>query len=213
MPVNVTYLQRTDGGTDPRACCKPTCDGICWLPSISEHDGLKRYLQKFSPDIVILSLGIPDDTTIEQINTIKSVAPDIECLVIADTEDEMSFLHVIRAGASGFLFREYATPERIIASIMQLSRGESPICAKLSRVLARHLVEKKMPDADSYGLTPREIEVLQLMARGLSASDISSILRIHVSTVYTHSKKIYKKLDARSRSEAVFEALALGIVT
>ncbi len=176
--------------------------------------GLKL-LQK-RPDVMLVDLGLPDGNGMSLIRELKSVYPSSEAIVVSIFTEEEKVVGAIRAGASGYLLKDMPT-EDIGASIIDVFQGGSPINPSIARYILRAVSgrredsdEEKQPAAE---LSAREIEVLNLIARGYSRREIASILALSTHTVVTHVRHIYEKLEVHSRNEAVFEACQQGLIT
>lgn len=165
------------------------------------------------PQVLLVDLELPDGSGIELIRAARRIAPQSESMVISVFGDEAHVVSAIEAGATGYLLKD-ASADEIVAAIARLRAGESPI----SSAIARHLLKRfRVADAPAGAsqvapLTPRENEVLQLIAKGLSYQRIADTLGMSPHTVTTHIKQIYRKLAVNSRGEAVFEAMQLGLL-
>lgn len=190
----------------------------------SVRDGL-GLLEK-RPKVLLVDIGLPDGSGLEVIRAAQAKCPDTEVAAITNFGDEGNVLGALQAGATGYLLKDGSVPT-ILRSIRELSAGGSPISPSIARHLLRYLRSAGKPaDAGSRKrqtevrdeaaaaslLTPRETTVLQQIAKGYSYDEISSTLGISVHTVTTHIKHIYRKLAVRSRGEAVFEAMQLGLI-
>lgn len=139
-------------------------------------------------------------------------------MVVTVFADEAHVVAALEAGASGYLLKD-GSAEYIADSITQMLAGGSPISTSIARYLLRRF--RDTPDAapdgkrgenDAPRLTARESDVLELVAKGFSYSEIGAALGMSVHTVTSHIKHIYRKLAVRSRGEAVFEASQLGLI-
>ena len=138
-------------------------------------------------------------------------------MVISIFQDEEVVLRAIEAGATGYLLKDSAPPD-VIASIRALRAGGAPI----NPMIARLLLDRIRPadatrqttrrPAGAPAMSEREIEILRVVAKGLSLVEIAELLGISVNTVKTHVKRIYHKLAVNSRTEAVFEAHCMGLL-
>lgn len=163
------------------------------------------------PDVALVDLGLPDGNGSELIAEMQNRGA-VKVLVVTIFDDRHSVLKAIHSGADGYLVKESSGAE-IVASIETLMDGGSPISA----AAAIHLMDmvRKAPEpasnetseeTEDVSLTPRETELLQLFAKGLTYRDAAEALGISRHTVGDHMKSIYRKLAVHSRSEAVFEA-------
>jgi len=175
----------------------------------------REALARATTDVMLVDLGLPDGSGIDLIQEGRRAAKPIEAMVITVFGDERHVLSAIEAGASGYLLKD-GDSAYIGESIMQMLAGGSPISAPI----ARHLLRRFQPPASATldgeatvpGLTQREREVLELVAKGFSYAEIAGALTMSVHTVTTHVKSIYRKLEVSSRGAAVFEAVQLGLI-
>lgn len=180
-------------------------------------------LEAESPDVVLVDLGLPDMDGIDLVSHVVSRYPQADVLVITMFADEGHVVRSIEAGATGYLLKD--TPDaHVIASIRELRSGGAPISPSIARrVLARFRALSTqslgglVPVSDSpkeipSPLTPRELDILRLVAKGLSFNEVATHLGLSPLTVVTHVKKIYRKLAVHSRGEAVFEAGQMGLL-
>jgi DNA-binding NarL/FixJ family response regulator len=173
------------------------------------------HLATTAPDVLLVDLGLPDGSGIEVIRELKTRRYATEAMVITVFGDEHHVVSAIEAGASGYLLKD-GSAEYVCDSILALIGGGSPI----SPAIARHLLRRfrQPPPAPEpagavpVGLTDREEQVLALLVKGFTFQEIGKLLEISAHTVTTHVRHIYDKLEVRSRAEAVYEALQLGIV-
>jgi DNA-binding NarL/FixJ family response regulator len=175
----------------------------------------RAVLAREAPDVMLVDLGLPDGSGIDLIQDGRRAGKPVEAMVITVFGDERHVLSAIEAGASGYLLKD-GDSGYIGESIMQMLAGGSPISAPI----ARHLLQRFRPPASVTetggtavpGLTQREQEVLELVAKGFSYADIAGLLSMSVHTVTTHVKSIYRKLAVSSRGAAVYEAVQLGLI-
>lgn len=168
-----------------------------------------------TPDVLLTDLGLPDGHGIDLIRAARHSDERIEIMVISVFGDERNVINAIEAGATGYLLKD-GDPSYIGESIMELLAGGSPI----SPSIARHLLKRfsTAPKADPIkddstpALTKREIDVLKAVSKGFTYIEIADVLTMSPHTVTSHIKNIYRKLEVRSRSEAVFEAVQLGLI-
>ncbi|MBA3057832.1 MAG: response regulator transcription factor [Gammaproteobacteria bacterium] len=186
-------------------------------------------------DVLLTDLGLPDGSGLEVIRHAKRLHPHCEPLVISMFGDEDNVLASIEAGALGYIHKD-STPDDIAQTILDMRAGASPISPMIARrVLSKYLVYKengalaRVPTeryamkneslgategAASRGLlSPREQEVLGLIARGFSYAEIARLQALSVHTVQTHIKNLYGKLSVHSKNEAVFEATRMGLLS
>ena len=158
-----------------------------------------------NPDLVLMDLRMPDLDGDEATARIVAAAPGIRILVLTTYESDASILTAIEAGASGYLLK--AAPEQeLLAGIRSVARGEVALAPSIAAMLVNRV---KTP---SIGLSPRETEILRLVASGLSNPAIGRALFIGEATVKTHLLHAFEKLGVNDRTRAVTKAMELGLL-
>jgi DNA-binding NarL/FixJ family response regulator len=164
-------------------------------------------------DVMLCDLGLPDGSGTLLIREVAERYPDSDTIVITMFADHAKVIDSIKAGARGYLLKDERL-EDCVEGIREIRRGGSPI----SPIIARQLLQRLEPGSAASGrpleepLSPRETEVLNLLARGFSYLEIAGIIGLSTQTVGTYVKRIYRKLEVNSRAEAVFEASSRGIM-
>lgn len=172
-------------------------------------------LEAQAPDVLLVDLGLPDASGITVIARAHALYPDCDIMVVTVFGDQRNVLASIEAGATGYLLKDDSNTD-YVGSILDLRAGGSPI----TPIIARQLLQRLQPppggteeeDATSI-LSPRENEVLNLLSRGFSYQEIARLLEVSPHTVGTYVKRLYEKLQVRSRGEAVFEAQRMGLLS
>lgn len=160
-------------------------------------------LPKRTPDLLVVDLRLPGMNGVDLIATLKQVLPAVQILVLTMYEETDLIFDALKAGACGYLLKR-SRPEEICDAIHQVTRGGSP----MSPSIARKVVESFRSPAAEPGealarLSPREEEVLGLLAEGALYKEIAAQLDISLDTVRTHIRRIYEKLHVRSRTQAI----------
>jgi DNA-binding NarL/FixJ family response regulator len=166
------------------------------------------------PDVVLMDVRMPDVDGIAATEQLLAAMPEVRVAILTTFEQDDYIFGALRAGASGFLLKR-TRPEELIAAIHTIAAGDSLLSPSVtSRVIermARHPAPDAARDARLDELTPRECEVLDLVARGLSNTEIAAALVIEESTVKTHVRRIRAKLGVRDRVHAVIFAYESGL--
>lgn len=171
-------------------------------------------LARERPDVLLTDIDLPDGTGVELIAWLRAHAAATAAMVVSVFGDEQHVVEAIEAGALGYLLKD-GDADYIATSILEMLDGGSPISPPIARYLLRRLqtpTQAPPPAGPAPALSPRELEVLQLIAKGFSYAEIAGLLGLTPPTVATHTRGIYRKLDVHSRGEAVYEALQLGLV-
>ncbi len=171
-----------------------------------------RRVRELDPDIVLMDLIMPGMDGVTAIRRILDADPERRIIVLTGAGTEYQILDAVRAGALGYLSKG-ASPEACLRAIRQIDRGEAALPISVTRELLRQVGEAAAPDPRGQALTPREIEVLGLVARGWEDREIGDHLFISRGTVRTHVSNILAKLQLRNRVEAALYALRCGVVT
>ncbi|MDQ6967908.1 MAG: response regulator transcription factor [Mariprofundaceae bacterium] len=184
----------------------------------------KAALELGKPSILIADINLPDGCGIDVIRYAITKYPDLEAMVLTICGDEENVVHALEAGATGYLLKEQAL-EGIGDAVFSLMRGETAISPKIARFLLKRFKKKPAKAKlnthhqptnkvdNSFSLTPREHEVLEMIAKGFRYNEIADALGISTNTIRAHIRNIYRKMSVKSRSEAVFEAAKMGIIS
>jgi DNA-binding NarL/FixJ family response regulator len=166
------------------------------------------------PDVVLMDVRMPDLDGIAATAQLARTAPQSRVLILTTFEQDDYIFGALRAGASGFLLKR-TRPEELIAAVHTVAAGEALLSPSVTRRVVDRMARQPTPDLAGHArleqLTPREREVLDLLARGLSNREIAAALVVEESTVRTHVKRILMKLDLRDRVQAVIFAYETGI--
>lgn len=171
-------------------------------------------VRSLQPDVILMDIQMPDLNGIEATKRIKKLAPETAVLALTMHEDEQYFFEMLHAGASGYVPKR-AAPDELVTAIRTVARGE----VFLYPTLATRLVQDylKRADADEkpgiYSeLTPREQEVLVLIAEGMTNAEIADKLVISTKTVDRHRENLMRKLNMHNRIDLVKYAIRTGLI-
>jgi len=170
--------------------------------------------RRFAPDVVVMDVRMPDLDGIRATRELLRTAPTVRVLILTTFEQDDYVFGALRAGASGFLLKR-TRPEELIAAVHTIASGDALLSPSVTRRVITRMAQQPTPaladQARLADLTPREREVLALIARGLSNREIAAALVVEESTIRTHVKRILMKLDLRDRVQAVIFAYETGI--
>jgi NarL family two-component system response regulator LiaR len=166
--------------------------------------------RSLEPDVILLDLVMPRKSGIEAIGEIKAENPDARVLVLTSFAEDDKVFPAIKAGALGYLLKD-STPRELLQAIRDVHQGQPSMHPSIARKLMRELQRPSdLPPTDEP-LTEREVEVLTLLARGLSNREIGDALFISERTVRTHVSNILSKLHLANRTQAALYALREGL--
>ena len=172
----------------------------------SGEDAL-REIPKIAPDVVLMDLHLPGMSGIDCARELKSRLPDTQIVMLTMFKEPEKIFAALRAGASGYLLKRAAATE-LASAIEQVHAGGSPITPEIARHVVRFFQQQtEAPRAIEGHLTDRERELLSLLARGRQYKEIADQLGISGDTVRSHIRRIYKKLQVHSRTEAAVKFL------
>jgi DNA-binding NarL/FixJ family response regulator len=189
-------------------------ESVTVVGEASDGRGSADLVRGLNPDVVLMDVRMPDLDGISATREILAVSPEVKVVILTTFEQDDYIFGALRAGASGFLLKR-TKPEELIAALHTIAAGDSLLSPSVTRRVIERMAEEPVPErsADERldALTPRELQVLELIARGLSNSEIAAAFVIEQSTVKTHVKRILMKLRLRDRVQAVIFAYEHGL--
>lgn len=171
----------------------------------------KTLIEHKQPDIAVLDIQMPKSSGIEVTRWIRANTPQVGVLILTAFDDDPYVLAVLQAGANGYVMKT-ASPAELINAVREVKDGKSVLDAKVTQKLLSQLSHPHSPPSVE-ALTSREMEVLELVARGFTNKAIGMQLGISDRTVQGHLAHIFDKLQASSRTEAVMRAVSLGWIS
>jgi len=170
--------------------------------------------RRVAPDVVLMDVRMPALDGIAATRELTSKAPGVKVLILTTFEQDDYIFGGLRAGASGFLLKR-TRPEELLAAVHTIAAGDSLLSPSVTRRVIDRMAQQPTPDLTDQTkldeLTPREREVLGLIARGLSNREIAAALGVEESTIRTHVKRVLMKLELRDRVQAVMFAYETGV--
>jgi DNA-binding NarL/FixJ family response regulator len=182
---------------------KSAPDIECLYAVASSEEALEK-LPKNTPDLVLMDIKLPGMSGIDCLPLLKEKVPSVEILILTVYEDADIIFRALKAGASGYLLKS-SPPEELFNAIRDVSSGGSAFSSHIARKVVHYFqVMGKASKADEM-LSPREYEVLELLASGFINKEIAEKLKISLETVRTYVKRICAKMHVRSRIEAIIK--------
>ena len=194
-----------------------TADGIDVVAEATNGAEAVDAVRRTRPDVVLMDIRMPEMDGLEATRRILTGAADEPRVIILTTFDLDHYVYAaLSAGASGFLLKD-VTPEHLVAAVRMVRSGDALLAPAITRRLVERFAGRDADTAaihrDLSTLTPRELEVLRLLAQGLSNAELAAHLHLSEATVKTHVARILAKLGLRDRVQAVVVAYETGLVS
>ena len=189
-------------------------DGIEVVGEAPDGREAVRLAKELQPDVVLMDVRMPELDGIEATRRLRQADVDARVLVLTTFDLDEYVYGAMRAGASGFLLKD-APREQLVTAIRTVARGEALLAPAVTKRLIERFVDRPSPVETAPALaelSARELEVLRLVARGLSNTEIANELIIGAATVKTHVTRVLRKLGIRDRVQAVVLAYESGVV-
>ncbi len=177
------------------------CQCVCACSSA--EDALQE-IPRHKPDIVLMDIQLPNISGIECTAQLKQLLPSVRIIMVTVYEDTERIFKALRAGACGYLLKR-CTPEELLSAIREVRLGGVPMTREIARKVIASFQEPTTAAAEVEDLSPREREILELLAEGFANKLIASRLGVSDGTVRWHLRHVYHKLHVRSRTEAALK--------
>ena len=204
-PVNIT-VSIVEDDAPLRAILSDWIRGVEGFKFVGVHENAEAALAELpqeKPSVVLMDINMPGMSGIECVRRLKPQMTDTQFVMLTVYEDPDHIFKALSSGASGYLLKRTPRAE-LFAAIRDVHSGGSPMSSNIARKIVQSFQRfNSASSAGSDNLSPREREVLELLARGHLYKEIAELLKISVPTVSTHIHRIYEKLHVRSRSQAV----------
>ncbi len=174
-------------------------------PYANAEDALKD-LPRAKPDVVLMDINLPGMNGVECVRQLKKIAPEIQVMMLTVYEDTENIFNALAAGASGYMLKRTPAKE-LLEAIQEVKRGGSPMTTHIARKVVQSFQRPAAAVAETENLSEREQQVLDLLSQGLMYKEIADKLNISYETVHTYIRRIYEKLQVRTRTEAVAKFL------
>ncbi|GAA0210672.1 response regulator transcription factor [Saccharothrix mutabilis subsp. mutabilis] len=195
-----------------------SADGIDVVAEAADGEQAVAAVRRTRPDVVLMDIRMPELDGLEATRRILTGRPDEPRVIMLTTFDLDHYVYAaLAAGASGFLLKD-VTPEHLVSAVRLVRTGDALLAPTITRRLVERFAHRDDAGAsavhrDLAALTPRELEVLGMLARGLSNAELAGRLHLSEATVKTHIARILAKLGLRDRVQAVIAAYETGLVT
>jgi DNA-binding NarL/FixJ family response regulator len=206
MPITVSIVEDNDKLRSTLARVLNRAEGFRCLSQYSNAEDALKDLPRNCPEVVLMDINLPGMNGVECVRQLKPLIPQTQILMLTVYEDTDNIFKALAAGATGYLLKR-TTQAELLEAIHEVHRGGSPMTTHIARKVVQSL--QKTPDATrtAEDLSPREQEVLDCLAQGFLYKEIAEKLGISYETVHTYIRRIYEKLQVRTRTEAVAKFL------
>jgi DNA-binding NarL/FixJ family response regulator len=177
----------------------------CVYTCATAKEALKE-MPKHRPDIVLMDIQLPDISGIECTARLKQLMPSVQIIIVTVYEDTERIFKALRSGACGYLLKR-CTSKELVSAIHEVRQGGAPMSREIARKVILSFQEPVASAAEVEGLSPREREILELLAAGLPNKQIAARVGLTDGTVRWHLRHVYHKLHVRSRTEAALKFL------
>jgi DNA-binding NarL/FixJ family response regulator len=205
MPISVSIVEDNNQlrGTLVRVLNR--ADGFRCVSQYPNAEDALKDLPNIKPDIVLMDINLPGMNGVECVRRLKPLLPETQVMMLTVYEDTENIFNALAAGASGYMLKRTSSKE-LIEAIRELHRGGSPMTMHIARKVVQSL-QRAAPAQPAESLSEREQQVLDLLSQGLIYKEIAEKLGISYETVHTYIRRVYEKLQVRTRTEAVAKFL------
>ena len=206
MPVTVSIVEDSDKVRETLVRVLNRADGFSCVSQYANAEDALKDLPQAKPDVVLMDINLPGMNGVECVRQLKKIAPEIQVMMLTVYEDTENIFDALAAGASGYMLKRTAGKE-LLEAIEEVKRGGSPMTTHIARKVVQSFQRSAAAEAQTESLSEREQQVLDLLSQGLIYKEIAEKLGISYETVHTYIRRIYEKLQVRTRTEAVAKFL------
>ena len=209
MPITVSIVEDNDKLRGTLAKVIARAEGFRLASDYGSAESALEDLPKIKPNVVLMDINLPGMNGVECVRKLKSILPQMQVMMLTVYEDTENIFNALAAGANGYMLKRTPAKE-LIEAIQEVHRGGSPMTAHIARLVVQSF--QRTPGAQQTvdelsKLSEREQQVLDLLSQGLIYKEIAEKLDVSYESVHTYIRRIYKKLQIRTRTEAVAKFL------
>ena len=206
MAITVSIVEDNDQLRVTLARVINRAEGFRCLSQYPDAEAAVEALPRDQPDVVLMDINLPGMNGVECVRRLKQLAPDSLVIMLTVYEDTENIFNALAAGASGYLLKRTPRAE-VLDAIREVHRGGSPMTTHIARKVVQSFQQTGASSQPTESLSPREQEVLDCLSKGFLYKEIADKLGIGYETVHTYIRRIYEKLQVRTRTEAVAKFL------
>lgn len=206
MPITVSIVEDHEEVRNTLARLISRADGFRCVSQHANAEAALEALPREPPEVVLMDINLPGMNGVECVRRLKQTLPATQVVMLTVYEDTENIFNALAAGASGYLLKRTSRTE-LLAAIRDVHQGGSPMTTHIARKVVQSFHRAGTSPQSTENLSPREQEVLDCLARGFLYKEIADNLHISYETVHTYIRRIYEKLQVRTRTEAVAKFL------
>jgi len=206
MAITVSIVEDNEQLRGTLARVINRAEGFRCLSQYPDAEAAVEALPRDRPDVVLMDINLPGMNGVECVRRLKQLAPDSQVIMLTVYEDTENIFNALAAGASGYLLKRTPRGE-VLDAILEVHRGGSPMTTHIARKVVQSFQQSAASSQPTENLSPREQEVLDCLSKGFLYKEIADKLGISYETVHTYIRRIYEKLQVRTRTEAVAKFL------
>jgi len=206
MPITVSLVEDNDQLRGTLARVISRADGFQCLSQYANAEAALEGLPKEKPDVVLMDINLPGQNGVECVRQLKQLAPATLAIMLTAYEDTENIFNALAAGASGYLLKRTSSAE-LLEAIRDVKKGGSPMTPHIARKVVQSFQRSASSTQSTENLSEREQQVLDCLSQGFLYKEIAEKLGISYETVHTYIRRIYEKLQVRTRTEAVAKFL------
>jgi DNA-binding NarL/FixJ family response regulator len=206
MSVTVSIVEDNEKLRGTLARVLNRADGFECVSQYGSAEEALKELPKVTPEVVLMDINLPGMNGVECVRQLKQILPKTQVMMLTVYEDTENIFNALAAGASGYMLKRTPSKE-LLEAIKDVQRGGSPMTMHIARKVVQSFQRKAETTSPTENLSEREQQVLDLLSQGLMYKEIADKLAISYETVHTYIRRIYEKLQVRTRTEAVAKFL------
>ena len=206
MPITVSIVEDNEQLRGTLARVLNRAEGFACVGQFATAEDALQRLPQEPPAVVLMDINLPGMNGVECVRQLKPLCPEIQVIMLTVYEDTESIFNALAAGATGYLLKRTPRAE-LLEAIRDVLKGGSPMSAHIARKVVQSFQRPATAAPPTDDLSPREKEVLDCLAQGFLYKEIADKLGISYETVHTYIRRIYEKLQVRTRTEAVAKFL------
>jgi DNA-binding NarL/FixJ family response regulator len=206
MSISVSIVE---DDAQVRASLAKLIDSSPGFRCVSQHGSAENALQeipKINSEVVLMDINLPGINGVECVRRLKPQMPKTQVIMLTVYQNTEHIFNALAAGATGYMLKQ-TPPAELLSAIRDVQGGGSPMSGHIARKIVQSFQQSGKASAEAQSLSPREAEVLTLLAKGFLYKEIADSMKVTYATVHTHIRHIYEKLHVRSRTEAVAKHL------